>query len=173
MLEDPQLPQAVRGIIAAREDVKFVENLLQKTGPRLSRSVSKTLVRFDSFAWAKPDHKVFKQLDGTAQFNAVQMLMASSMDREALFRMLKFLLSSGKPGGRRAAAEHLAQFEGSEADALAVEGLRDRDPGVRAATTHDPGRHHRPAHRSPTTGRRPAGHRQARPRQRHAARDGR
>jgi HEAT repeat protein len=131
-LEDARMPHAVRTAFAGRADVKFVENLLRKTGPRLSRSVSKTLVRFDCFAWAKPNHEVFKQLDGAAQYNAVQLLMASSMDRGELFEMVKFLLSEGKPGGRRAAAEHLAQFEGAEADALAVAALSDPDPGVRA-----------------------------------------
>ena len=131
-LEDPRMPQLMRGVLANRADVKFVENLLQKTGPRLSRVVSKTLVRFDAFAWAKPNHEVFKQLDGAAQYNAVQLLMASSMDRGELYEMLRFLLSDGKPGGRRAAAEHLAQFEGPDADALAIETLGDRDPGVRA-----------------------------------------
>jgi hypothetical protein len=131
-LDDPQMPQAVRHVLARRDDVKFVENLLRTTGPRLSRAVSKSLVRFDGFAWAKPNHEVFKRLDGTVQYNAVKLLAATSMDRDELFQMLRFWLSDGKPGGRRAAAAHLAGFEGPEADALAVEALGDRDPGVRA-----------------------------------------
>ena len=89
-------------------------------------------LRFDGFAWAKPNHEVFKRLDGAAQYNAVQLLMASSMDRVELFEIVRFLLSEGKPGGRRAAAKHLAPFEGPDADALAVESLDDPDPGVRA-----------------------------------------
>ncbi len=131
-LEDPGMPQVVRSVLANRADVKFLENLLRKTGPRLSRSVSKSLARFDCFAWAKPNHEVFKQLDGAAQYNAVVLLMGTSMDRGELFQIITFLLSEGKPGGRRAAAEHLVQFQGRDADALAVEALDDQDPGVRA-----------------------------------------
>lgn len=131
-LEDPRLPQAVKSVLANRTDVKFVENLLQKTGPRPSGSVAKTLARIDSVAWASPRHPLFKKLDGAGQYNAVQLLMATSMDRGQLFDLLQFLLLEGKPGGRRGAAQRLAEFEGAEADALAVKALDDEDPGVRA-----------------------------------------
>ncbi len=131
-LEDPRLPHAVKSVLATRTDLKFVENLLQKTGPRPSGSVAKTLARIDSIAWASPKHPVFQELDGAGQFNAVQLLTATSMDRGELFEVLRFLLVEGKPGGRRGAAQRLAEFEGAEADALAVQALDDEDPGVRA-----------------------------------------
>ena len=131
-LEDPRLPHAVKSVLSTRTDVKFVENLLRKTGPRPSGSVAKTLARIDSIAWARPDHPVFQALDGSGQYNAVQLLMATSIDRAKLFELLRFLLAEGKPGGRRGAAQRLAEFEGAEADALVVEALEDEDPGVRA-----------------------------------------
>ncbi len=131
-LEDPQLPQAVKGVIAGRADKKFVEHLLQKTGPRPSRSVTKTLARIDSVAWASPDNPLLAEFDGPAQYNAVQLLMATSMDRKRLFDLIRFFLMEGKPGGRRAAAERLAEFDGPEADALVVQALADDAPGVRA-----------------------------------------
>jgi len=131
-LEDPRLPNAVKSVLATRTDVKFIENLLQKTGPRPSGSVAKTLARIDSIAWASPKHPVFQELDGAGQYNAVQLLMATSMDRGELFEVLRFLLAGGKPGGRRGAAQRLAEFDGAEADALVVKTLEDEDPGVRA-----------------------------------------
>jgi hypothetical protein len=131
-LEDPQLPQAVKGVIAGRADKKFVEHLLQRTGPRPSRSVTKTRARIDSVAWASPDNPLLAELDGPAQYNAVQLLMATSMDRKRLFDLIRFFLMEGKPGGRRAAADRLAEFDGPEADALAVQALADDAPGVRA-----------------------------------------
>jgi HEAT repeat protein len=54
------------------------------------------------------------------------------MDRSGLFDLRRFLLREGKPGGRRAAAEALAEFDGPEADALVLETLKDDDPLVRA-----------------------------------------
>lgn len=131
-LEDRAMPQAVKKVISGRSDLKFVGNLLQKTGPRPSRAVATTLAGFDHFAWAKPRHRLFQQLSGTAQHNAVQLLMATSINREELFEVVRFVLAEGKPGGRRAAAERLAEFEGPQADALVAEALEDEDPGVRA-----------------------------------------
>ena len=131
-LEDQRLPRAIKEVIADRADVKFAENLLETTGSRPSRSVAATLARFDSFVWAKPNHPLLRELDSAAQFNAVQLLMATSMNRDALFEILKFLLLEGKPGGRQAAAQRLAEFAGAEADALAAQALGDEDPGVQA-----------------------------------------
>jgi len=132
-LEDPRLPHVIKDILAARTDLKFVQNLVQKTGSRPSGSVARTLARFDSFAWGRPRHKVFKQLDGAGQYNAVQLLTASAMKRDELFEIVAFLLVEGKPGGRRAAAHALAEFEGPEAEALVKKALADEDPVVRAA----------------------------------------
>ena len=131
-LEDPQMPNAVKDILAHRKDVKFLKNLFQKTGPRPSRSVTTTLARFDSFAWAKLTNGLLKELDGTAQYNAVQLLMASSMNRDELFEILEFLLLEGRVGGRRGAAQRLAEFEGPRAEELVVKALGDEDPVVRS-----------------------------------------
>ena len=131
-LEDPQMPNAVKDILAHRKDVKFLKNLFQKTGPRPSRSVTTTLARFDSFAWATLTDGLLKELDGTAQYNAVQLLMASSMNRDKLFEILEFLLLEGRVGGRRAAAQRLAEFEGPRAEELVVKALGDEDPVVRS-----------------------------------------
>jgi len=131
-LEDPQMPNAVKHILAHRKDAKFLKNLLRNTGPRPSRSVTRTLARFDSFAWAKPADGLLKELDGTAQYNAVQLLAASSMSRDELFEIVEFLLLKGRLGGRRAAAQRLAEFEGPRAEELVVKALDDEDPVVRS-----------------------------------------
>lgn len=131
-LEDPQLPRAAARVLAGRSDLKFVEHLLRRVGPKPSRSVTETLKRIDSFAWAKPKHALFAKLDDDLQRNAVRAVAASSMKPHAVLKLLGFLLSDGKPGGRRAAAEALADFQGSEAAVLVVKALNDEDPAVRA-----------------------------------------
>ena len=132
-LEDPQMPRAVIKVIAERDDQKFIEHLLHTIGARPSKTVARSLKRFDSFLWAKPDNPLFDKLDDAAQHGAVQLLAASNMDREELLQFLGFVLTHGKPGGRRAAAEALAEFHGSEADAMAVRIIADEDAQVRAA----------------------------------------
>jgi hypothetical protein len=132
-LEDPQLPKAVLRVIGQRTDVKFVEHLLHLVGMHPPKSIAEALPRLKEIAWAKPGHKVLGEIDEIAQRGAVGLLCASRVDRTTAREVLGYLLLEGKPAGRRAAAEALARFKGPEADALALRGLNDEDPEVRAA----------------------------------------
>jgi len=131
-LEDPQLPQKVLDVISQRTDQKFVENLLHVVGRQPSRIIAETLRRLKSLAWAQPGHQLFGKLDDDAQRGAVGLLCASSIDRARVLEVIGYLLLEGNPAGRRAAAEALADFQGPEADALAVRAMNDEDPEVRA-----------------------------------------
>ncbi len=131
-LEDPQMPNVVAQVIGSRCDAKFVDHLLRTVGPRPSKIVRESLARFDSLAWADPEHPLFGSLGDAAQEGAVQVLLASSIDREEVREIIGSLLLSGKPGGRRAAAMALTQFAEPEATALIIKALNDEDPEVRA-----------------------------------------
>lgn len=131
-MEDARMPLPVLRVIAQRCDERFVGHLLRKIGRRPSAAVAETLKRFTSIAWAKPGHPLFQQLDEEAQQGAVGMLAHSSMDRLHVLEMLGYLLFEGNPGGRRAAAEALAEFDGAEADSVVIKALGDEDPQVRA-----------------------------------------
>jgi HEAT repeat protein len=133
-LEDPQMPRVVSKVICSRCDTKFVEHLLRTVGTTPSKTVAGTLSRFESIAWAKPpDGRLFDELDDSAQAVAVQLLLLSSMDRQRVLETIEYLLWQGKPGGRRAAAKALEQFDAPEVSALVVEALDDPDPQVRAS----------------------------------------
>jgi len=90
------------------------------------------LSRIDRLAWAEPGHPLLCSLDGPSQRDAVQLLLATSIKKNDVFRVLSYLLLEGKVEGRRAAAEALADFPGAEADALVVKALADPDPVVRS-----------------------------------------
>ena len=132
-LEDPQMPRVVSKVICNRCDTRFVEHLLRTIGTTPSKTVARTLSRFKSIAWAKPDSRLFDRLDDAAQTAAVQLMLLSSIDRQKAQEVIAYLLREGKPGGRRAAAKALEQFDGPEASALVVEALDDPDPQVRAS----------------------------------------
>ncbi|MEN6493749.1 MAG: HEAT repeat domain-containing protein [Thermoguttaceae bacterium] len=131
-LEDPQMPQAAREVIANRCDVKFVENLFQQVEPWLSRTVAESLARFNDIAWATPKHPLWAQLDDAAQRPAVRVIMASAIKRDKRLKVLGYLLEQGKPEGQRAAAAALAEFKAPEATVLVVKNLNNEDPIVRA-----------------------------------------
>jgi HEAT repeat protein len=61
------------------------------------------------------------------------MVMASGLPRPQVFSLVEHVLKHGKPGGRRAAAEALADFSGAEANSVAVAALSDPEPTVQAA----------------------------------------
>lgn len=132
-LEDPQMPHVVAQVLCNRCDAKFVDHLVRTVGPRPSKTVVETLARFNSIAWAQPGHELFDKLSNAAQQGAVPLLMASSIDRAKLLEIIGYLLLEGKPGGRRAAAEALAEFPGPEASALVVKALGDEDARIRAS----------------------------------------
>ncbi len=131
-LEDPQMPRAVADVICNRCDAKFVDHIARTVGNRPSRAAIQTLKRFESIAWAQPEHEVFEQLSDDGQEGAVWLLMFSSIDRDDVLEVVGYLLLHGKPGGRRAAAKALAKFQGPRANELAVEAVEDDDSQVRA-----------------------------------------
>ncbi len=131
-VEDVRMPVTVQKIISERCDEKFVGHLLRKIGPRPPVAVAEALKRLTSIAWAQPGHPVFAQLDEDAQQGAVGMLVHSSVALPQVLEMLGFLLFEGNPGGRRAAAAALAEFDGAEADGMVIRALGDEDPEVRA-----------------------------------------
>jgi HEAT repeat protein len=131
-LEDPQMPQAVREVLASRCDPKFVEHLLQIFDTRVAKAVGESVARIHGFAWAKAKHPLWSKFNPASQGIAVQLLMASAMDRGALLKLLGYLLSEGTREGQRAAAEALASFESPEATVLVVKALGNEDPVVRA-----------------------------------------
>lgn len=132
-LEDPQMPRVATKVLCGRCDVKFVEHLLWTIGPKPSKPIADTLSRIHSLAWAEPGHPLFDELDDRAQEGAVQLVVASSIDPQEKLELISYLLREGKPGGRRAAAEALNQFEGPEVSTLVVTALQDEDPQVRAS----------------------------------------
>ena len=67
-----------------------------------------------------------------AQRIAVQFAVRSGVNRRAVFKLLETVLQRGKPAGRCASAEALSQFNGAEANSLAIRALLDPDPQVQA-----------------------------------------
>jgi hypothetical protein len=131
-LDDPHVPAAALSVIANRIDLKFVQYLLRKIGREPSPAVAQNLKRMENIPWLRSGHPLLEQLDDAGQHAAVRLIMASGMPRALAFAALEQLLVAGKPAGRREAARALAEFSGTEANALAMKALGDADPQVQA-----------------------------------------
>jgi len=131
-LDDPHAPSAALSILSKRCDVKFVRYLVRKIGWEPSAVVVRNLKRIGSIGWLQSGNTFLDELDDTGQHSAVKLMMTSGMPRLRVLEVIEYLLSRGKPGGRRAAAEALSEFQGAEANAVALRALDDEDPQVQA-----------------------------------------
>ncbi|HWB08138.1 MAG TPA: HEAT repeat domain-containing protein [Pirellulales bacterium] len=132
-LDDPQAPSSALNAIAHRNDAAFLKALLRKIGSEPSAAAKRNLARIEHFVWLKPGESLLFELDDAAQNSAVELLMASGVNRLEAFETIAQLLVNGTAGGRRAAAAALAQFHGNDANNLAIKALADDDPDVQAA----------------------------------------
>ncbi len=132
-LDDPHAPSTAMATLVRRSDQKFILHLLRRIGFAPSAAAAQNLKRMDTIAWLRNDLKLIDSFDDAAQHSLVQLVMASGMKRAESYRVIEYLLQTGKPGGRRAAASALARFNGAEANTLCRAALNDPDPEVQAA----------------------------------------
>lgn len=132
-LDAKQAPSTALNILAHRSDEGFLAQLFEKIGDKPSSTVLQNIKRIDSIAWVRSEDKsMLTKLDEAAQATAVRFVMLSSMKRLEVFSTIAFMLEFGNVGGRRAAAEALAEFRGGDANKLALHALGDVDPQVQA-----------------------------------------
>jgi len=118
-------------IIAERRDVPFLRKLCKHVGPEWGETVRRNLRHIEGFPWIEAP-SLLAALSDAEQFAAVRITMASRIPRDEVLPMIRFLFREGRPGGRRAAAESLPEFGGSEANELALAVLDDDDATVQA-----------------------------------------
>ncbi len=145
-LDDPRAPSSAISVLIRRDDLQFIRNLLRKIGSTPSAAATANLKRVDSISWLRHDDGLIDQLNDAEQHSLVQLIMTSSMKRLEAFKTIDLLVRHGKPGGRLAAVEALAQFGGAEANCAGDVGTgarRSGDPGLGGpsiAAARHPGR---------------------------------
>jgi HEAT repeat protein len=132
-LEDPQAQSAPLNAIGHRNDQLFLRRLLDRLGDTPTEVVKGNLRRIETFVWLREDLDWLAKLEETYQDRLVQMLVHTGIKKSDLFQVLEYILQTGQPLGRRAAAKILAEFHGTEASALTMRALDDDDPQVQAA----------------------------------------
>ncbi len=131
-LDDAHAPSAAITLLAYRHDDHFVDCLLRKIGTEPTAVIAHNLRRIEHIAWLQSEEIILQRLDEMGQRAAVALAVRSGVNRRAVFKMLEALLLRGKPAGRIAAAEALADFNGAEANTLAMRALLDDAPEVQA-----------------------------------------
>jgi len=132
-LDAPHTPAPIREVISNRHDISFLRYFLKKTGGDLTLNAKTNLKKLNSLAWLKGDLSGLLALNGSEQAGLVTLVVASSMDESDAFEVIRFLVYSGQPEGRRAAASVLHRFSGLPAQQLLFELSDDHDPLVQAS----------------------------------------
>ncbi len=132
LMESRFAPSVAMQVVSHRRDLAFVRLLLQRLANTASRSLLISLRRVDSIQWLIGDLSTLDALTEQEQAAAVQVVMASNMNRIEAYRAIEYLLRQGRVAGRRAAAGALAEFGGAEANKLVIDALQDPDPRVQA-----------------------------------------
>ncbi len=132
LLRDTEAPTAALRAIARRTDRPFVDFLLHELKHPVPLRVLHNMKRMRSVAWLETNRSMLLDFDGRAQAIAVDLAMASEIDCDALFELLKQMLRQGLAEARRASCQALAAFNGTEANELVCAALSDPDAAVQA-----------------------------------------
>jgi HEAT repeat protein len=132
-LDDAHAPHAALGALAHRTDEAFLAHLMAKLGSEPSAAAKSNLKRVETFPWLRENFERLMHFSDAEQRASVTLAMHSGMNRLLVFELIRFLLRHGNTGGRQAAAAALAEFNGADANRLALEALDDYDPQVQAS----------------------------------------
>ena len=132
LLEDPKAPVAVITAVARRADPAFLRLLFHKTIASPTPAVRKNLKRIRSLAWLQSDAWPIDHFTDEEQCAALRLVLLTRTPRDQLFLLIRHLLKHGGVLVRRTAAEALEQFNGKDANELALQVLDDPDPCVQA-----------------------------------------
>ena len=105
---------------------------MRKIGREPTPAMAFNLKKMTSIAWLGDFRRIMDQIDDAGQHSAVRFVMAAGIPRQQVLGLVETVLLHGKPGGRSEAARALAEFQGAEANALAMRALADPDPQVQA-----------------------------------------
>jgi HEAT repeat protein len=131
-LEDERALSAMLSVVAHRSDSVFLSHLMARIGYEPPDAVVANLRRISSIPWIGGDMSVLDDLSDSHQYSAVQMVMHSGVKRLEAFQVIRHLMLHGKSGGRRAASDALKQFNGNDANEIALSVIDDDDPVVQA-----------------------------------------
>ena len=132
LLESQFAPIIALQTVSHRRDLVFIHQLLQRLANTSTNKLRSSMRRVESVSWLQDDLSVLDALDEKEQEAAVQLAMATNMDRIEVFDVITYIMRNGRIGGRRAASLALAEFGGAEANRLVLDGLHDSDPHVQA-----------------------------------------
>ena len=127
------IPTAVLGVLAHRDDPAFVRQLVKQVGADPPAEVRRNLKRLRQLRWLNNLPRILPELNEVEQSLVPSVLSKTAVPAAQALAAVGEVLRHGLPAARAAAAEALGSYHGAEANALAVQAAHDPDPLVVAA----------------------------------------
>jgi hypothetical protein len=132
LLGELHAPQAILGVITRRSDIVFLRMMFRRFSQELTPQLKANLRKVDGFAWLRDDMSLLRDLTDEEMHGALQVILASGINRLRAFDVLQFVFRKSGPISRRTASVALASFKGNAANELVMSAVDDSDPEVQA-----------------------------------------
>ena len=129
-VSDADAPPVIDLILTAKEDKKFISNLLNTVGNTPSQSMKDALRRFNAFNWIDPDNEAIADLIAGEEVAFVQLIANASLPRETTLAMFELIFQLPSVEGRRAAVKAVRALNGEDVNRILINAACDSDPTV-------------------------------------------
>ena len=135
-IDDVNSPPVIDLIITAKEDPKFIHNLLKMVGNNPGQITKDALKRFKEFSWIYPDNEAIPGYIEGLEANFVQLVANANMPRETTLAMFRLIFTLSSEEGRRAAVKAIRAFNGDDVNSVLMTVWNDPDPYVCSEVLH-------------------------------------
>ncbi|MCL2623457.1 MAG: hypothetical protein FWD31_07305 [Planctomycetaceae bacterium] len=127
---DSSSPPVIDLILTAKDDQKFISNLLKLIGDNPPQATKDALKRFKGFCWIDSGNDAIPQLIAGEEAAFVQLIANSTLPRETTLAMFELIFKLPSIAGRRAAIKAIRAFNGDDVNRLLIAAANDTDAEV-------------------------------------------
>ena len=135
-IDDANAPPVIDLILTAKEDPKFIHNLLKMVGNNPGQTTKDALKRFKEFCWIYPGNEAIPGYIEGLEANFVQLVANANMPRETTLAMFRMIFTLPSKEGRRAAVKAIRAFNGDDVNSILMTVWNDPDPQVCSEVLH-------------------------------------
>ena len=135
LLNQQRAPRVVLTILRDREDLPFVEGLLEEIQFLAEPLIARSLGRVPEIRWLDPQRPILLRLTESQQAAAVIFAVHTGVSVEQKVEIIALILDEGHRRARHSAACALAKVPGADASRLVLACLEDEDLEIELAAT--------------------------------------
>jgi len=135
-IDDANSPPVIDLILTAKEDPKFIHNLLKMVGNNPGQTTKDALKRFKEFRWIYPGNEALPGYIEGLEDCFVQLVANANLPREITLAMFRLIFTLPSEEGRRIAVKAIRAFNGDDVNNILMTVWNDPDPYVCSEVLH-------------------------------------